>query len=100
MKLLQSFNHPNIIRLEEVIDSSEFLILVLELAEGGELFDQMIKETVLEEDTAKFYFQQMVTAVAYLHSREICHRDLKPGCAIARSSARTVLRYPPTRPSS
>ena len=43
VKLLESVSHPNIIRLEEVIDSPDFLVLVLELAEGGELFDQMIK---------------------------------------------------------
>ena len=43
VRLLESLNHPNIIRLEEVIDSPEFLVLVLELAEGGELRDQMIK---------------------------------------------------------
>ena len=78
VKLLQSVSHPNIIRLEEVIDSPEFLVLVLELAEGGELYDQMLRENVLEEATAKFYFQQMTTAIAYLHSKEICHRDLKP----------------------
>ena len=78
MRLLQSVSHPNIIRLEEVIDSPEMLVLVLELAEGGELFDQMIKKTVLDEATAKFYFQQMSSAIAYLHGRNICHRDLKP----------------------
>ena len=78
VRLLQSVSHPNIIRLEEVIDSPEMLVLVLELAEGGELFDQMIKKTVLDEATAKFYFKQMSLAMAYLHGRNICHRDLKP----------------------
>ena len=43
VRLLESVSHPNIIRLEEVIDSPEFLVLILELAEGGELWDQMIK---------------------------------------------------------
>ena len=86
VKLLQSVHHPNIIRLEEVIDSPECLVLVLELAEGGELFDQMIRENVLEEATAKFYFMQMTTAIAYLHSKEICHRDLKPENVLLSSS--------------
>ena len=78
VRLLQSVSHPNIIRLEEVIHTSESLVLVLELAEGGELFDQMIKSSVLDEATAKFFFQQMTSAIAYLHDRNICHRDLKP----------------------
>ena len=78
MRLLQSVSHPNIIRLEEVIDCPAMLVLVLELAEGGELFEQMLRKTVLDEATAKFYFQQMSSAIAYLHGRKICHRDLKP----------------------
>ena len=78
MRLLQSVSHPNIIRLEEVIDCPAMLVLVLELAEGGELFEQMLRKTVLDEATAKFYFQQMSSAIAYLHDRKICHRDLKP----------------------
>ena len=47
VRLLESVSHPNIIRLEEVMDSPEFLVLVLELAEGGELWDQMIKYKLL-----------------------------------------------------
>ena len=47
VRLLESLNHPNIIRLEEVIDSPEFLVLVLELAEGGELWEQMIKVFII-----------------------------------------------------
>ena len=43
-------SHPNIIRLEEVIQTEELLILVLELAEGGELFYQMMKKTRLDDD--------------------------------------------------
>ena len=78
VRLLQSVSHPNIIRLEEVIDCPAMLVLVLELAEGGELFEQMLRKTVLDEATAKFYFQQMSSAIAYLHGRNICHRDLKP----------------------
>ena len=47
VRLLESVSHPNIIRLEEVMDSPDFLVLVLELAEGGELWDQMIKYKLL-----------------------------------------------------
>ena len=86
MELLKSVSHPNIITLEEMIDCPEYLVLVLELAEGGELFDQMIKETVLEESLARTYFQQMVEAIVYLHSRKICHRDLKPENIVLCSS--------------
>ena len=55
VRLLESLNHPNIIRLEEVIDSPEFLVLVLELAEGGELWEQMIKVFLNFEIINKFW---------------------------------------------
>ena len=47
--ILQSVNHPCIINLENVIDMLNFLFIVLELAEGGELFDKIIKKTKLNE---------------------------------------------------
>ena len=50
--ILQSVNHPCIINLEDVIDTSNFLFSVLELAEGGELFDKIIENTKLNEDEA------------------------------------------------
>ena len=61
-------------------------MLVLELAEGGELYEQMIRKNVLDEATAKVYFSQMSSAIAHLHSRNICHRDLKPENVLLSSS--------------
>ena len=87
MKLLQSVSHPNIIRLEEVIESPDCLVLILELAEGGDLYDQIIKESVLEESLARTYFQQITEAIHYLHSKQICHRDLKPENVMVCSSS-------------
>jgi len=78
VRILQSVSHPNIINLEDVIDTKDFLFIILELAEGGELFDKIIDKSRLNETEAKLYFYQMASAISYLHSKNICHRDLKP----------------------
>jgi len=78
VRILQSVSHPCIINLEDVIDTPNFLFIVLELAEGGELFDKIIEKTKLNENEAKLHFFQIASAISYLHSKKICHRDLKP----------------------
>lgn len=78
VKVLRAVNHPCIIRLEDVIDTDDRLYIVLELADGGELFDKIIEKTRLNEFEAKLHFYQMVSAIEYLHSHSIAHRDLKP----------------------
>lgn len=78
VKILQAVSHPCIINLEHVIDSQDYLYIVLELAEGGELFDKIIEKTKFNESEAKVHFYQICSAIEYLHSKNICHRDLKP----------------------
>lgn len=78
VRILRSASHPCIIHLEDVVDTPDFLYIVLELAEGGELFDKIIEKTKFNEAEAKLHFYQMISAISYLHSKNICHRDLKP----------------------
>ncbi|KAK6630953.1 hypothetical protein RUM44_003125 [Polyplax serrata] len=76
MKLVQ---HPNVIRLYEVIDTQTKLYLILELGDGGDLYDYIMKhEAGLGEDMAKEYFRQIVRAISYCHQLHVVHRDLKP----------------------
>lgn len=76
MKLVQ---HPNIVRLYEVIDTQTKLYLILELGDGGDMFDYIMKhEEGLSEDLAKKYFAQIVHAISYCHKLHVVHRDLKP----------------------
>ena len=78
VKILKAIDHPCIIRLEDVVDTEQYLYIVLELANGGELFDKIVAKTRLNEQEAKLHFYQMVSAIEYLHSKNIAHRDLKP----------------------
>ncbi|KAL8192301.1 hypothetical protein R6Q57_027968 [Mikania cordata] len=75
MKLIR---HPNVIRMFEVMASKTKIYIVLEFVTGGELFDKVASRGRLKEDEARKYFQQLINAVDYCHSRGVFHRDLKP----------------------
>jgi len=77
MKAVQNEN-TFVVHLHEVLASKSKIYLVLELVTGGELFDEIVKETKFTEDKARFYFQQLVEGVSLCHAKNVCHRDLKP----------------------
>ncbi|VVC89309.1 unnamed protein product [Leptidea sinapis] len=77
VNILKALRHPCIIATEQVIDSKEAVYIILELMQGGELFDRITKQGQLTESLTKFFFKQIVMAVKYLHSQGITHRDLK-----------------------
>ncbi|KAF2150558.1 Pkinase-domain-containing protein [Myriangium duriaei CBS 260.36] len=70
--------HPNIIRLLNYGEDPVWYWLALELAEGGDLFDKIEADEGVPEEVAHFYFKQLMSAVAWCHSRGVAHRDIKP----------------------
>jgi len=70
--------HPNCISLLEVFESEDAAYLVMELAAGGELFDQLLKKGYYTEKDAARLVREILLGVEYLHSMDIVHRDLKP----------------------
>eukprot|EP00440_Ansanella_granifera_P052025 gb/GFBE01056403.1/.p1 GENE.gb/GFBE01056403.1/~~gb/GFBE01056403.1/.p1 ORF type:complete len:554 (+),score=146.17 gb/GFBE01056403.1/:1-1662(+) len=70
-------DHPHITRLYDVYESEEYLYLVMECMEGGELFDRVTELKRFTERDAADAVSQMLLALNYIHSHGIVHRDLK-----------------------
>ncbi|XP_012252785.2 uncharacterized protein LOC105684192 isoform X2 [Athalia rosae] len=77
IQIMSSVQHPNIIHIYEVFENREKMVLVMEYAAGGELYDYLSERKVLSEHEARRIFRQISTAVFYCHKHKICHRDLK-----------------------
>lgn len=73
----QLSGHPNIVRFKEVFLTSTHLGIAMEYAAGGELFDRIVKAGRFSEDEARYFFQQLISGVAWCHREGVCHRDLK-----------------------
>jgi serine/threonine protein kinase len=78
ISIMKMVKHKNIVGMIEVLASKTKIFIVLELITGGELFDKIVQVGKLNEDQARFYFQQLIDGVEYCHKLGICHRDLKP----------------------
>lgn len=79
IKILQKFDHPNIVKLHEVIDTSRQLFLIMELVRGKSLLDYVRSKSgrKLEEPDCARLFKQIVEGINYCHTRNVAHRDIK-----------------------
>ena len=73
--ILKSLDHPDIVRIIESFNTKDSYVLVTEYCEGGELYDQVRNQ--LSETQIAVIFKQLLSGLAYLHSHNIVHRDLK-----------------------
>ena len=78
INILKNTFHYNIIKIYQVKETSNILCMIMEYAEGGELFNYIIEKGSLTEDECRNIFQQIIDGIYYLHRMGICHRDLKP----------------------
>eukprot|EP00826_Nyctotherus_ovalis_P003267 TRINITY_DN10663_c0_g1_i1.p2 TRINITY_DN10663_c0_g1~~TRINITY_DN10663_c0_g1_i1.p2 ORF type:complete len:165 (-),score=38.83 TRINITY_DN10663_c0_g1_i1:612-1106(-) len=76
--ILKEINHPFIIKLHYAIQTPDYLHLVIDLCEGGDLSMHITDRQMFEEQEAKFYVAELILAIEYLHAKNIIYRDLKP----------------------
>lgn len=75
--IMRRLNHPNIVKLIEVLATKSKVYFVMEYARGGEFLSRTNKGRFSEE-LCRRYFQQLISAIGFCHSRGVFHRDLKP----------------------
>ncbi|KAK0167128.1 hypothetical protein PV327_004565 [Microctonus hyperodae] len=76
--IMKLIDHPHVLGLSDVYENKKYLYLVLEHVSGGELFDYLVKKARLTPKEARRFFRQIISALDFCHSHNICHRDLKP----------------------
>uniref|UniRef100_A0A8C8DTW9 non-specific serine/threonine protein kinase n=1 Tax=Oryzias sinensis TaxID=183150 RepID=A0A8C8DTW9_9TELE len=76
-RVLQNTRHPFLTTLKYAFQTNDRLCFVMEYANGGELFFHLSRDRVFTEDRARFYGAEIVSALEYLHSRDVVYRDLK-----------------------
>lgn len=77
IQIMSSIQHPHIIHIYEVFENKDKIVLVMQFASGGELYDYLSEKKVLSDLEARRIFRQIAAAVYYCHKNKICHRDLK-----------------------
>ena len=78
LAILSKVDHPNIIKFHETYIDYRYVHIVMELAEGGELFEKIVEMHKFSESQAASLMRKILSAVKHLHEHGICHRDLKP----------------------
>jgi len=77
IEIQYQLNHPSILRLYNFSETDEYVYLIMEYCENGELYKYLQKRHKLPEEEVKSVMEQLVEGVKYLHHRGILHRDLK-----------------------
>ena len=93
-EVLKGIDHPNIIRLEKAIYSTDHIYIFQELVSGGDLLSYLERKGGLDEPEAAVIVFQLLKALEYLHGHGVVHRDIKPENVLLtswRKGARIVL---------
>jgi len=78
IKVMKDLDHPGICKLLATFEEGRSMFFVMELCEGGEVFDRIVESGLISEKTTATIIQQVCSALAHAHNRGIAHRDIKP----------------------
>lgn len=88
IQMMGAMRHQNIVRLHETFEDKEAIYMALEYCDGGDFGDKVLErgESIREPEVA-YWVGQMMSAIAFLHSHFICHRDIKPDNFLVQGSS-------------
>ncbi|KAL2924600.1 CBL-interacting serine/threonine-protein kinase 7 [Bienertia sinuspersici] len=80
VEAMHRLNHPNFLKINQVLATKSKIYLVMELAKGGDLFGKLANshDHQFTEHIARKYFNQLVSAIHYCHQNGVAHGDVKP----------------------
>lgn len=78
IEIMKQIDHPNIVKLAAVAEDEKYMYIVMELLQGGELFDQICKKETFSEKESRDIIAPIFDALIYCHKMGIVHRDVKP----------------------
>ena len=88
---MASMSHPNIIKVNDLIDDGDTVAFVMEHIEGETLKEHLERKGKLSDDEIKTIFSQMLEAVGYVHDKKLVHRDIKPSNFMINSEGQIKL---------
>ena len=88
--ILKKMFHKNIIKLYEIMETSQRLYLVMELCDGGDLFNYISNRGHLSERQSCKFFHEIIEAISYLHLQQIAHRDIKPENLLLNTAGKSI----------
>lgn len=89
--LLKQLDHPNIIRIIEILFDPNYVYIVQEYASGGDLYSFLKKQKNFKEEQARQIMKQILSALIHLHANKIVHRDLKPENVVFMETSKELL---------
>mmetsp|Transcript_7412 Transcript_7412/g.22563 ORF Transcript_7412/g.22563 Transcript_7412/m.22563 type:complete len:410 (-) Transcript_7412:68-1297(-) len=90
LETLRETNHSNIVKTHDIFETQDTLFVVMELMTGGDL--NSVYERALSEETAKRYMKHILRGVAYMHGKNLVHRDIKPQNVLLTSEFEPVAK--------
>ena len=78
ISILRSLDHPNILKVKELVEDTKYYHIITELCTGGELFEKILKLKTFSENQASKYMHQLLSGLAFCHKHGVLHRDIKP----------------------
>ena len=75
--IMKELDNKNIIKILDYFEDNKYIFIIMEYINGGNLYSLVKKRRVLQEKVAKYIFKQMISALKYIHSHNIAHRDIK-----------------------